>query len=133
VGASETEVRAWEGRYIDKGAFVEGGLDSKRVLFYDPRSLRKLPDGHVVGFFRAELFRPVVRYGQSIRSVRKTLELDCGGARTKDLAEEVFEASNLRGRSTRVAVPGTWGKPEPASSGPSQLRTNACRAADNAR
>src|SRR5690348_2833704 len=84
--ATEQQLRDWKERYIHPGAFVEVAIDANRVVFYDPTNIQRRSDGHVVAWFRTELFRPSVADGLIVRSVRKQLEVDCKDWRYKELS-----------------------------------------------
>ena len=128
--ASIDQLRAWVDQHVHKRSYVETSLDTRRLMLFEPTTLEKLPNGNVVGWFRTELFQPVVVQGKTVRSVRKKLEVDCRELRYKEVVEELYGAPNMGGPAHVVTPPDTWGKPrEPNSTSGISMR-RACDAAD---
>jgi hypothetical protein len=127
--ASDAQLRDWITRYIDTGKFVEAGVDARRVTLYDPTTVEKLAGGHVTGWVRSELFHPTAADGQTLRSVRKKLEIDCVDWRYKELVVEGYTGANLQ-RPVPISISDAWTKPLAADSSAGKPLRLACAAAD---
>ena len=114
--ASKEQLGAWVDRYVDKGKYVEATIDDKRLILWEPSTLEKLPNGHVAGWFRSELFRPVEVEGKALRSVRKRSEIDCRERRYRELVFEGYAGPNMTRQVPPLKLPDKWGKPLPANS-----------------
>ena len=125
AGAAEEQVREWITRYIEEGFYKEAAIDENRVHFYDPQTLQKLPDGHVVGWFRAELFRTRDLNGIGVRSMRKKLEVDCKEWRYKELAAEGFAGTNMR-QPVHVPMSAEWTRTIAGDTGAGESLRKAC-------
>ena len=108
--ASLEQLRAWVDQNVHKRSYVETSLDTRRLMLFDPTTLDKLANGNVVGWFRTEIFQPVVVHGKTVRSVRKKLEVDCRELRYKELVEELYGAPNMGGPAYPVTPPDKWGE-----------------------
>ena len=125
-GASDTQLAAWKSRYVDDLGYVEAATDARRVLLFDPASLRAEPDGLVIAMFRSENFRPVKEGDKLIRSVRKRVEIDCPGLRYRELTFEGFAHSNLREPVRNVPYKLNWTQPFAKDSGVGRALGMAC-------
>ena len=108
---TDAQLEAWAARYVRVGDYVRAGLDADRNYLYQPSSFRKLANGHLLGSIRAELFRPRVEEGYTVRSVRKLVQVDCDALRYRELTVEGFAGSNLRHPVAGLPVSETWTKP----------------------
>jgi hypothetical protein len=128
--ASDDQLRSWISHYVDKGSYVEAALDAHRLILLDPSSLKRLPDGHVVGWVRSELFQPVVVDGHPLRSVRKQLEINCSEWRYKELVFEGYAGANLQRRVSGLPTSDAWTKPLAGNSSAGKPLRMACTTAD---
>lgn len=124
--ASPEQLKAWVDRNIVKDGFVEAAVDANRVILYDPKSLERLADGHVLVQVRAELFRPRLAHGQSLRSDKKKLEIDCVARRYRILEIQGYAAPNMQQPAPLDPVSSNWTAPLAADSSAWKVNQRAC-------
>jgi hypothetical protein len=118
-GASAADIEAWLGRYIDPRSGVLSRQNEDGVALYDPFTMEKSAEGHLIGWFRSEFYRPRKDGDTTFRSNRNRLEINCQTFAFRVLANELFAENNLGGRKIDRAVPGGWveGFPEDTTVG----------------
>jgi hypothetical protein len=125
-GASAEDIAAWKGRHLIVGPFAEATTDANRVTLYDPASLARLGNDHVIAIFRSELFRPRIADGHWLRSIRKKLEIDCTGLLYRELELYGFAGSNMTAPVPPLTPPDKWVGPFAADSSAGEGLRIAC-------
>lgn len=123
---TEDKLRAWATLYVEPGNYVVGAYDLKRVILYDPTSLTRQADGHVIALVRSELYRPRTVHGQTLRSDIKKIEIDCDNFRYRIIEIKGFAASNVQQEVKLEPLSGDWTEPQTEDSSSGMTLRRAC-------
>jgi hypothetical protein len=107
--AGEAEIEAWISEHVSTSPDEMRGITyDHAVEYYDPRSLEKQADGHVLVSFRQEHWTPQKEGRLTYRSQRQRVEIDCQGHRFRFLSVEAFSENNLQGRASPLPTNTDW-------------------------
>lgn len=130
--ATAEDIASWKSDYLERGAYVEAASDAGRVTLFDPGSLKVTGNGRITVVFRSELFRPRFADGHWLRSIRKTLDIDCTRLAYRELELHGFSGSNLKSPVPDIVPPDKWVGPYAPESSAGRGLAAACVAGAHA-
>lgn len=108
ASANQEAREAWVSEHVVLGQGVLSVVNEATAQIFDPYDFQKTADGHLIGWFRAEYFRPVRDDGRTYRSSRNKVEIDCATSALRVLGNESYPLNNLGGAPQPSAVQGEW-------------------------